>query len=409
MASYTSLKAIKQQLGPLHFLDLSHYDIYSAHHMLGIHVKDQVHKILNHKLDTIDVDTLTQLLRQVHGCQIILKERSTSTKIRSQLQNAIRDYLNCLTAWSDGAGLEYFNHSLLHNLQIDGRSLSSIDLALLLQHDNSGCQTGLYRQPSSSVILWHTEEDQDSKYGSRFDQLRIAIMRGENERGPVNIYAFIYPDLMPGPAFGWRSDALAQAVDTLNIRSYPSKYNATLVNIVSWLTLFLGTQAKIEEILDTLRPFYDGYAINIINVLDGKIKARKYEYAADMILPYPLSEKEGSYLYQTNYFCQRNNPQCLALEEITQESQMFFELREYRTRQALLHGKDNGELHNQGILFFLNLISSPAGSEWAYANVDVKAYFLAQLNCDSMTIWLGPGPAMPREQPAMSYHALKGD
>jgi hypothetical protein len=42
---------------------------------------------------------------------------------------------------------------------------------------------------------------------------------------------------------------------------------------------------------------------------------------------------------------------------------------------------------------FFRLVTSRARREWAYANKDVKAYFLCQVKPDEMEIWLGAGPA----------------
>ncbi len=74
----------------------------------------------------------------------------------------------------DGLDLAQYSHPALNASVTCGGPLAPYELALVLQHDNVGCQTGMYRYASGGVQLWHTEEDVDRKSGSRFDQLRVA-------------------------------------------------------------------------------------------------------------------------------------------------------------------------------------------------------------------------------------------
>ena len=98
--------------------------------------------------------------------------------------------------------------------------------------------------------------------GSGFDLLRIAAFNVGDEHHPVVMNAFIYPDLLPGPAFGWRSDGFAQGVDKLHIRDFPELKRGMLANVVTWLTLRLGAAMAAREIIASLQPYYDGYALN---------------------------------------------------------------------------------------------------------------------------------------------------
>jgi hypothetical protein len=66
--------------------------------------------------------------------------------------------------------LEHFEHHALAAFE----PLGQIDLAMFLQNDCTGCQTGMYRAQDGSVVLWHTEEDVEDEPGSGFDLLRIA-------------------------------------------------------------------------------------------------------------------------------------------------------------------------------------------------------------------------------------------
>ena len=57
MASITELQAVKTRFGGLVRLDFTAYDLPTAHRLLGQHARQQVQKILKHKLDTWEACT----------------------------------------------------------------------------------------------------------------------------------------------------------------------------------------------------------------------------------------------------------------------------------------------------------------------------------------------------------------
>ena len=218
MEKLSTLQAVKDRFGGLVFLDFSKHDLRTAHRMLGEQVSAQVHKILRQRLERLDRSKLNFLLTQTCSCAETLTDKLSDQRLDPRLQGALQEYVDCLAAWADGAGLRDFDHPAL----AAQRRLCPLDLALFLQHDSTGCQTGMYRQGDGSVILWHTEEDIEFEAGSGFDQLRLASFNVGDEENPITMTAFIYPDLLPGPAFGWRSDGYTQAVDNLHIRETPA-------------------------------------------------------------------------------------------------------------------------------------------------------------------------------------------
>ena len=394
----TNLKAVKTRLGKLIFLDFSGSDLAQAHQELGAHVRNQVHKLLRHRLNGLQEDQLRELIQQTRMCHSTLLDRSKSTKVNPVIRSAIQQYLVCLDAWADGAALSGFVHPRLEHQKSDLSPVSARDLALLLQHDNTGCQTGLYRQKDGSVILWHTEEAFGSEPGGQFDQLRIASFRAGNGNSSVKMNAFIYPDLLPGPAFGWRSDGFAQAVDALLLKPFPQLQGGVLANVASWITLRLGPAVNAQEVIEALGPFQDGYALNIVYSKRGQVYAKKVEFASNLIFPYLLGETPGEFLFQVNVFSQRQRLDLLKLENISLENRKTFEQRIRRTKRVL-KCREPGASSSEELRFFFDLLASRIGGEWAYANADLKAYFLNRVSQTGMEIWLGPGAALRNEQP----------
>jgi hypothetical protein len=392
--SLPQLRAIKDRFGSLVFLDLTAYDLRSAHRLLGVHVRSQVHKILCRRLDCMGEAELSELLRQGRVSSDWLARRAADPALHPRLRTALQEYLDCLLAWADGAELAGFDHPALAK----HRPLTIQDLALLSQNDFGGCQTGLYRLADGSIILWHTEENIEDQAGDIFDQLRIATFQVDDGDGPISIQAFIYPDLLPGPAFGWRSDGYSQAMDVLHIRLLTEQDAGTLANTASWLTLRLGATMEVGEVLTALRPFFDGYALNAAYIRQGQVHAEKYEYAGDCVLPYRLDEQPGSYLFQVNIFCQKDHPQAQPLEELTPLNRGLYEQRHLRTTRAMQRKKSDGTAPEDEMRFFLKMIASRHGDDWAYANPDVKAHFVQHLTPHGSEIWLGHGPATADEQ-----------
>ncbi len=391
MAKVSDLRAVKTRFSGLVKLDYSAYDLPTAHRMLGWHVSQQVQKILKNKLDTWEEARLQKLLAQSQTCISLLAEKAADAHIDERLRTAVCEYLQCLSAWADGAGLEHFKHSVLASLQPLGR----IDLAMFLQNDCTGCQTGMYRSPDGSVVLWHTEEDVEDEPGSGFDSLRIAKFNLGDRDHPVLMHAFIYPDLLPGPAFGWRSDGFAQAVDKLHIRHFPDLKAGILTNVVTWLTLRLGPDMDSKEIIESLQPYYDGYAVNTVYSQAGGVQAHKYEFASDRIISSHLDEQPNSYLFQVNIFSDRAHPWVAELEDLHPDWCELYQQRVERAMVALqiMDGKPGmtGEMR-----FFFNMITSQVGDDdWSYANKDVKAYFIHHQSTHCAEIWLGHGPALP--------------
>ncbi len=393
-----TLTEVKARLGPLVFLDLTGYDLVTAHQKLGSHVQAAVHRALKRKLDAVDELTFVKKMRQGRACFARIKRIGSDPDASEMVRLGLLEYLDCLRAWSEGAGLEGFDHPSFVT-RVDGQSVSALDLAMFLQNDNVGCQTGLYRLADGSALMWHGEEDVTE---GRFDHLRIAIFSLHDNAQAIQLRAFIYPDLLPGPSFAWRSDGYAQAVDLIILRSPPVLAEGVLANVAAWLALRLGPALAGQDILKTLCPFYDGYALNALYLKDGCARGAKFEFAGEHIIPHNLEQKAGSWLFQVNIFCQREKKELLALENLSSRSARFFERRLKQTWQVLAD-RDQVLPAEDGMDFFHRLHTSRLGGEAAYANRDVMAHFIVRLAPHEMEAWIGAGPAMKRDRPVIDY------
>jgi hypothetical protein len=389
MAEASDLRAVKTRFGGLVKLDYTAYDLTTAHRLLGQHVREQVRKILINKLDTWDKAHLRRMLAQSQACIALLAEKAANRRIDGRMRTAFGEYLDCLSAWAEGAELEQCEHAALADFQ----PLGQTDLAMFLQNDRSGCQTGMYRSQDGSVVLWHTEEDVEEQPGSGFDLLRIADFSVGDRSLPVVMRAFIYPDLLPGPAFGWRTDGFAQAVDKLHIRNFPDPTAGILANVATWLTLRLGPAMDCKEIIESLQPFYDGYALSTAYSQAGGVHAYKYEFAADRIISSRLHETPDSYLFQVNIFSDRAHPWVTELEDLRPDWCELYQQRVERTIFALQQ-KDGKSGATAEMRYFFNLITNQEGERWAYANKDVKAYLIHRQGSQGAETWLGHGPAL---------------
>jgi hypothetical protein len=393
MVGIETLRKVKSDLGDLVWLDFTNDDLQTGYYRLGQHVSEQVHKILRQRLESKSVEKTHQLLDEARACKTTLSRKIEDRSLAEPIRSGLRDYMACLATWSEGVGLAGFKHPAL----AAGGSLSAIDLAFFLQHDSTGCQTGMYRTADRSVILWHSEEDVQQAPGSGFDQLRIATFKLAEGNPPLTMHAFIYPDLLPGPAFGWRSDGYAQAADLLYLEPAPANFEGTLANIATWLTLHLGSAVPVGEVIRCLSPYYDGYALNIVQARGDVVKAEKYEFGADLAIPYVLDDTEGSFLYQANIFTNGDDPRVKQNEAILPDDREWF-VRRVDYTASLMKSIPCHSSSLDPMRFFHSLLSTQNAEDGSYSNKDVKAYFIYRQMQQGAEIWVGNGPALPDDE-----------
>lgn len=386
------LEKAKSLSGSITFLDYRAFDFVTAHRQLGREVKQQVWKILTEKLDTLSEDRLVEQVRVVRRCKAAIKEKLAAAGLDNVIRQTLIEYDSCLSAWGEGVELGRFQHVRLRQLSIDGAPVSPDELAFLLQNDNSGCQTGVYRDRDGGVILWHTEED-PSAWGERFDRLRIASFQAGEGDTLETLSAFIYPDLLPGPAYCWRGSSFAQAVDTLHPEPNP-QVNGMLANIATWITWRLGPTVEPEDVIGALQPFHDGYAVTIVQRQGSSVHARKIEFATGWSQAEVLDDEPHHFLFQVNVISNKHAP---VVETFRPGRRALFEARLTRTNRALAWLKASPD----ACYGIFRLMAFRLGGDFSYANSDVKSYFLNKVSEQGMEIWLDAGPALKRDQPVV--------
>jgi hypothetical protein len=396
MEKRLDLQSVKSRLGELVLLDFTAYSLPEAHRLLGQHVSTQVHKILTDRLDTLPPDQIARYFDQVRVCAQVISSKMNGVYVDPHLRAALAEYMECLAAWAGGVGLRGYDHPALAPYQ----PLTEIELALFLQHDSAGCQSGMLRSHDGGVTLWHTEEDIEPEPGSGFDQLRIASFSVIDGESPVTISAFIYPDLLPGPAFGWRSDGYIQAADLLYIKFLASEVQAILGNIITWLALRLGASVDVQVLLQAILPTFDGYALNILRVVNEEVQADKFEFGAQYFFSHTLDNTPGAYMYQANMFTDGADPRTREIEDLLPEERGWFEGRAKNTANLLKGRRQSSDISSE-MEFLLNMLTSRACGKWAYANQHVKDYFICHQTPTETELWLGAGPAFKNDHPTV--------
>lgn len=395
MSTKRDLIQIKELLGEIQLLDYRGVDLTTAHHMLGVEVGPQARKILKNKLLQLTRENFYEQVRNARLYQNALKTRSsTNDTIRPILDL----YLQCLIGWSDGANLLETDHEYIKGTSRE--EITNLDLGLFLQNENVGCQTGVYRLKTGDVLGWHTEEDIEEELNSRFDKLRIAVFSHFNS----DVYVFVYPDLMPGPAYCWRSDLFFQMVDTLYLKHGPDE-KAIPANIATWVSLFLGQRMHPAELLKPLGPFVDGYSFTTVYSSDHRVHAEKVELGGDKIKVSNLRSEAGDFLFQVNLVSDEDS-EIAQLEGLTKKQKKKYQKRILQTHQMVKNVRDSDDM----IQSFLDILCtrSTRDNEMGYSNKDVKSYILFMMSAQNLDIWYGAGPAMKKDTLAILSFALEG-
>ncbi len=383
---------IKAKLGPIAPMDFAADDLPSAHRMLGQEVRIKVHALLADKLSKIESPALADHIRLLRQCHRNASARMAAPNVPPRIRLALQEYLASFDAWLDGAGLTDFRHPRLEGLLVDGLPVTPADLGLWLQGDEGACQTGVYRQSDGSLLLWHTEENREIIIGERFDKLRVATLKFPDEDGEMQaLGAFVYPEVLPGSTFGWNREGYVQAVDTL-FAQWDTNKDEVLSHVPCWVAWRLGAETSPQEVVAALAPFWGAYTITAVQPRAGKVTATKVEFSCDEWIETSLGETPGSFLFQANTISDKDHP-CAAYERLQGMALRKYEGRVTRTRAALANPRAARDPRR----FLLGLLASRHGGGYAYANEDVKAYFLAHISPDGAEICIGAGPAVRGE------------
>jgi hypothetical protein len=355
-------------------LELASVSIGDAHEGLGRSVSVQIHRILESRLKGPNPESFSASQSLVRSQLARIENYSKEPSLPYYLRESLRIFLECLWHWSRGAGLS----------SADYRNWT--ELEMLLQDDHPGCQSGMYRQTDESVLFWHTEEDVDETDLPRVDQPRL--MRFRSPFGSTEITSFIYPDLLPGPNFNWRSDGLVQFADSLILREKCREVGIP-ANLVAWLSLLLEPQIPLPHIIGYMQPIFDGYALFRLFPDNWGIFNSRVEFAMDQLQETFLTAGAGGVLVQTNAFSAQSSELAQRFEQDPFPSRRHFEARIRRTEEALGISPSKVDLDR-----IQKMITSRKGGRWAFANQDVKAHLFGRLSSDCLEVHSHPGMAV---------------
>lgn len=350
-----------------------------AHGVLGRKLGPNIRQVAKSRAGAASAEALAAQRVQAGAAIAHLGRVAAGRGSPQAIRGAVEEYLGSLEAWADGAGLV---------AAAEGTGLAGwrpVEIALWLQDDNSGCVTGSLRRPDGGLVVWHTEEDTIGF----FDAPRV----WEVEAGGISRAAFLYPYLLPGPAFGWSPEQI-QAIDSLHTRR--PEGSCCPSSAASWVVWRLGIEVEAEQVVKALAPFSDGTAIHqfrrgregaaperSIIEFGGTVHAvRREEAAAD-----------PTFFLQAN--CVAASGAMREAEDLPPEDRELYVSRLARLaellRPDLAHA--TGPRPDDALRW---LCDTEVGGEYAMSNVDVKAYLVAELSADgSMRLFVGAGPAKP--------------
>lgn len=359
------LRSMYQESGGISYQDIKAKNWIEAHFQLGQLFAGEINQIIANRFTEKDFNFKFQV-ELANLCLSHLKSKLDDPQI-GELVNL---YLNCLKSWADGCALH-----------VDNCDLSKIELAVILQNDVVGCITTLIRNSDGDINLIHSEEDVG---GTIKKPTIINFIIGEDDAELEETSVFIYPSLLPGPAFSY-SKKMVMANDFLYVNHAIDYQNQKkpfcLVNVLTWCLFIRQDYQEAEIYIQKLQPFMDGNALNLIDISGNS--AKTIEVAGDQFKIKNLPRSYKSYQVQVNIFNQSTSQICQSHERVDALKKSLLANR-VKTISKFL--EDNSNLPFPEIAYFQ---ASREGGKFAPANEDVKATFLANVtkkNVDYKTI-----------------------
>jgi hypothetical protein len=366
----------RRLLGPVQTHTLQAPTIVEAHRALGAWLQAPARSAIRRRLLATRPGALKLELASTRACRAFLEQRAESPRTPEEVRRALADYIECLDAWSRSAGLSACLTPPVAGVDQD---VSDEDLGLWAQDDNTGCVTVMLRQAGGSVLVWHIEEDTIGY----FDIPRIVSFALPGQ----TLSAFLYPYLLPGPAFGWGSGQL-HAVDSLHLRRDGAP--GAFTSVAAWLIWRLGRAVDARAIIRALSPFVDGCAINIAQVSGRVAQATTIELGGRYLASRRLRAAPGALSVQTNAVT-RADSQFGRAEALRARERALYERRGLRAQALVERARAQGdEPAPQDIVAML---ANRRGGSYALANRDVKAHCVARVSAAGIEVYVEAGSA----------------
>lgn len=355
-------------------------NITAAHQALGKNMRAEIAKVIQKKVATKTPKQFASEILFIRSCA----EHFTSrvAKANAPLAKIGKMYIACLTAWAKGSGMSINLIPARYRAAVS--DLTALDIAWWLQNDNVGCQTGMMREESGNVIFWHTEEDNSGYLNKPYlATFKIA--------GFPQTQAFIYPFLLPGPAFAWNTQ-LFQAIDFLYV-GLKKRTPGTLANIIAWMSLWYGEKISLQKIVAAFGPYFDGYAVNHIVAKGTKVQGEKIEFGVDATLSTTLGVKAGNASVQANCVSSATSTLFKKYNDSTAKKDWKLRQRVKRMNEWLANFK---KTHNRlpAAEDLKGLLGSRSGKGYGFANTDVKAYVFGRVSKNNVEVNVDAGPCI---------------
>lgn len=378
-------------LGPLEVFELTGRSMADAHGSLGERLGEVVREIAARRWAKTSPKKRAgqiRIARRVRAaCASHGRGKSAAKSLATEaIVAALAEYQAAVAAWGEGCQLE---RVLVDAEEVDGTPITPLDLAYWLQDDNTGCQTGLVRVARSEVLVWHTEEDTIGD----FDRSRVACFRV----GQRQWFTFLYPTLLPGPAFGWQADRF-QAIDSLHVRR--SADDAGLLSgVISWLSWRLGNEVDTAELVAACLPSIDACAINVVRREGDAVTAEIIQFGQNAVAARSLPKPAGRFCVQVNAM----EPAPAKLKRL--EGLAASERGRYENRIARATEKLSQREAPWTAQALVEMLACRRGGGYAMANRDVKSYCVGRFTSDAFELYVQSGAALKgdRYQPQWSY------
>ncbi len=352
----------------------------AAHGRLGKLLKAVIARVARKRIAALSGEVFAEQIRLARRCRRYLLSLAGNRTAGALVRSGLNEYFAALWAWSARAQLARVAGRCP---PIDGDPVTEQDLGFWLQDDNTGCQTGMLRSCDGNIVFWHTEEDTIGY----FDRPRIVAMTVAGKAW----HAFVYPYLLPGPAFGW-SDGVFQAVDSLSVRRAADDVGCPTC-VATWLTWRLAGQADVLRLLQRLRPFVDGCALNVVTRRDDgtAVAGTTYEFGQEHVCARELPAAGGSWQYQANAVSSAAKP-LRADESLDADERLPYDARRDRTGEAVerLTARLADDAWPDAVLAML---ASRRGGAYAYANDDVETHCVGLAAPGRIEIYAASGSA----------------